>query len=58
MAALYGLIHQRPIISTGDLKAAVEISIEDGRGALIEVKTNREQNLALHRRIASAVSPP
>ena len=57
VAALYGLIHQRPI-STGDLKAAVEISIEDGRGALIEVKTNREQNLALHRRIASAVSPP
>ena len=31
VAALYGLIHERPI-STGDLKAAVEISIEDGEG--------------------------
>jgi len=57
VAALFGLVYERPI-SPADLKAAVEISIEDGKGALIEVRTNREQNLALHRRIAEAVNPP
>ncbi len=56
LAAFYGLVHERPI-SPADLRAAVEISIEDGKGALIEVRTNREQNLALHRRIAGAVGP-
>jgi 2-succinyl-5-enolpyruvyl-6-hydroxy-3-cyclohexene-1-carboxylate synthase len=57
VAALYGLVHERPI-SPADLKAAVEISIEDGKASLIEVRTNREQNLALHRRIADAFNPP
>jgi 2-succinyl-5-enolpyruvyl-6-hydroxy-3-cyclohexene-1-carboxylate synthase len=57
VAALYGFVHERPI-SPADLKAAVEISIADGKSTLIEVRTNREQNLALHRRIADAVTRP
>ena len=55
-AALYGLVYERPI-SPADLKAAVEISIEHRKSALIEVRTDREQNLALHRRIADAAHP-
>ncbi len=57
VAALYGLVYERPI-SPADLRAAVEISIADAKSSLIEVRTDREQNLALHRRIAEAVTPP
>jgi 2-succinyl-5-enolpyruvyl-6-hydroxy-3-cyclohexene-1-carboxylate synthase len=56
-AALYGLVYERPI-SLADLKAAVEISIADDKATLIEVRTDRKQNLALHRRIADAVNRP
>jgi 2-succinyl-5-enolpyruvyl-6-hydroxy-3-cyclohexene-1-carboxylate synthase len=64
LAALYGLVYERPIVPA-DLKAAVEISIADQRATLIEVRTDRVQNLALHRRVAElitrtgpATSPP
>ncbi len=59
VASLYGLVHERPI-SPADLKAAVEISLahgKAGKATLLEVRTNREQNLALHRRIAAAMGP-
>ncbi len=57
VAALYGLTYDRPI-SPADLRAAVEISIAGEKATLIEIRTEREQNLALHRRIAEAVNRP
>ena len=55
-AALYGLDYERP--------ASVAQLRPRGRGrasaidrtTIIEVRTDREQNLALHRRIAGAVA--
>jgi 2-succinyl-5-enolpyruvyl-6-hydroxy-3-cyclohexene-1-carboxylate synthase len=57
VAALYGLVYERPI-SPADLRAAVEISIAHREATLIEVRTDREENLALHRHIADAVNRP
>ena len=57
VAALYGLVYERPI-SPADLRAAVEISIAHREATLIEVRTDREENLALHRHIADAVNQP
>ncbi len=57
VAALYGLVYERPI-SPADLRAAVEISIDEAKASLIEVRTDREENLALHRHIAETVTPP
>ena len=52
-AALYGCTYERP----GDpskLKAAVERSLTSPGAAIIEVTTDRQQNLALHRQLADA----
>jgi 2-succinyl-5-enolpyruvyl-6-hydroxy-3-cyclohexene-1-carboxylate synthase len=38
------------------LQGAVERSIRSGGTTIVEIRTEREQNLALHRRIADAVS--
>jgi 2-succinyl-5-enolpyruvyl-6-hydroxy-3-cyclohexene-1-carboxylate synthase len=57
VAALYGLVYERPI-SPADLRAAVELSIAHREATLIEVRTDREENLALHRHVADAVNPP
>jgi 2-succinyl-5-enolpyruvyl-6-hydroxy-3-cyclohexene-1-carboxylate synthase len=53
-AALYGCAYERPTDPQG-LRAAVDRSLRGGT-TIIEVRTDREQNLALHRRIAHAVA--
>ena len=53
-AALYGLDYERPA-SVAALRHAVEAAVSHHRTTIVEVRTDREQNLALHRRIADAV---
>ena len=54
-ASLYGCRYERA--RTGDeLRSAVLGSIDAPGATIIEVRTVREQNLALHRRVADAVS--
>jgi 2-succinyl-5-enolpyruvyl-6-hydroxy-3-cyclohexene-1-carboxylate synthase len=53
-AALYGLGYEHPA-SAGELRAALERSLHGPGTTVIEVRTDREQNLALHRRVADAV---
>ena len=50
-AALYGLEYAQPA-TTGQLEAALQASIGSGRTTIIEIRTDRVQNLALHRRLA------
>jgi 2-succinyl-5-enolpyruvyl-6-hydroxy-3-cyclohexene-1-carboxylate synthase len=52
-AALYGCGFERPG-SLDELRAAVERSIAGGATTIIEVRTDRVENLALHRRAADA----
>jgi len=52
-AALYGSDFERPR-TVGELKAAVERSIAGDATTIIEVRTDRVENLALHRRAADA----
>jgi 2-succinyl-5-enolpyruvyl-6-hydroxy-3-cyclohexene-1-carboxylate synthase len=54
-AALYGLDYERPA-SVAALRHAVEAAVGHHRTTIVEVHTDREQNLALHRRIAAAVA--
>ena len=54
LAALYGLGYERPA-TVAQLRAALERSMAADSASIIEVRTDREQNLALHRRIAEAV---
>jgi 2-succinyl-5-enolpyruvyl-6-hydroxy-3-cyclohexene-1-carboxylate synthase len=54
-AALYGLDYERPA-SVAALRHAVAAAVSHHRTTIVEVRTNREQNLALHRRIAAAVA--
>jgi 2-succinyl-5-enolpyruvyl-6-hydroxy-3-cyclohexene-1-carboxylate synthase len=54
VAALYGLGYERPATLAG-LQAAVEGSTRSTASTIIEIRTDREQNLALHRRVAEAV---
>jgi 2-succinyl-5-enolpyruvyl-6-hydroxy-3-cyclohexene-1-carboxylate synthase len=53
-AALYGCGYE--LAQTVDqLRSAVQRSAESATTTIVEVRTDREQNLALHRRIAGAV---
>jgi 2-succinyl-5-enolpyruvyl-6-hydroxy-3-cyclohexene-1-carboxylate synthase len=52
-AALYGCTYERPE-DAATLNAAVAASIERAGTTIIEVKTDRQANLALHRRMAEA----
>jgi 2-succinyl-5-enolpyruvyl-6-hydroxy-3-cyclohexene-1-carboxylate synthase len=54
VAALYGLGYERPQ-GIADFRAAVARSVRSRAANIIEVSTDREQNLALHRRLAEAV---
>jgi 2-succinyl-5-enolpyruvyl-6-hydroxy-3-cyclohexene-1-carboxylate synthase len=54
-AALYGLDYERPA-GAEQLRHAVEAAVSHHRTTIIEVRTDREQNLALHRRVAEAVA--
>ena len=49
-AAMFGLDYERPG-SVADFTEVYEAACERGTPALIEVRTNREENVALHRRI-------
>jgi 2-succinyl-5-enolpyruvyl-6-hydroxy-3-cyclohexene-1-carboxylate synthase len=53
VAALYDLGYERPT-SIGELQATVERTIRSPGVTLIEVRTDREENLSLHRRVAEA----
>jgi 2-succinyl-5-enolpyruvyl-6-hydroxy-3-cyclohexene-1-carboxylate synthase len=53
-AELYGCDYELPI-DISQLRVAVERSLRSSGTTIIEVRTDREQNLALHRRIAEAV---
>jgi 2-succinyl-5-enolpyruvyl-6-hydroxy-3-cyclohexene-1-carboxylate synthase len=53
VAAVYGLVHERPE-TEDELRAALERGITAGGVRVIEVRTHRAQNLALHRRAAAA----
>jgi 2-succinyl-5-enolpyruvyl-6-hydroxy-3-cyclohexene-1-carboxylate synthase len=54
-AELYGLAHEAP--GTVDaLREAVSRSVDADGATIIEVRTDREANLALHRRVAEAVA--
>jgi 2-succinyl-5-enolpyruvyl-6-hydroxy-3-cyclohexene-1-carboxylate synthase len=52
-AALYGCDYARPATLTG-LREAVESSMSGHATTIIEVRTDRQENLALHRRVAEA----
>ncbi len=52
-AALYGCAYERPI-ALAELRAAVERSLAASATTIIEVRTDRVENLALHRRVADA----
>jgi len=52
-AALYGCRLERPG-TVNELKSAVEASIATDATTIIEVRTDRVENLALHRRVAEA----
>ncbi len=54
-AALYGLEHQL-VDELGSLRDALESSFAAAGSAIIEVRTSREQNVALHRRVWAAVA--
>jgi 2-succinyl-5-enolpyruvyl-6-hydroxy-3-cyclohexene-1-carboxylate synthase len=54
-AELYGCDYELPT-DLSQLRAAVDRSLGSTGTTIIEVRTDREQNLALHRRIAEAVS--
>ena len=53
MAALYGCQYRRPE-TLASFRDAVETSIAGDATTIIEVRTDREENLALHRRVAEA----
>jgi 2-succinyl-5-enolpyruvyl-6-hydroxy-3-cyclohexene-1-carboxylate synthase len=52
-AALYGCGFERPV-TLDELKAALERSTAGGGTTIIEIRTDRVENLALHRRAADA----
>ncbi len=53
-AALYGCQFERPV-TLDRLRAAIERSLEAQQTTIIEVQTDRHDNLALHRRVAAEV---
>ena len=52
-AALYGLAHERPV-TTSELRSALARSVGSGQTTIIEIATDRNENVALHRRLADA----
>ena len=55
VAGAYGCRHQL-IQSAAELTAAVARSLRSRQTEILEVRTDRAENLALHRRVADAVS--
>jgi 2-succinyl-5-enolpyruvyl-6-hydroxy-3-cyclohexene-1-carboxylate synthase len=54
VATLFGLGYERPTSLPG-LREAVERSLGSDSTTMIEVRTDRSQNVELHRRVADAV---
>jgi 2-succinyl-5-enolpyruvyl-6-hydroxy-3-cyclohexene-1-carboxylate synthase len=54
-AALYGLDYERPV-SIDQLRHAIDAAVSHHHTTIVEVRTDREHNLALHRRVADAVA--
>jgi 2-succinyl-5-enolpyruvyl-6-hydroxy-3-cyclohexene-1-carboxylate synthase len=54
-AALYGLRHEA-VADVAGLRAALERALGTPGSAIVEVRTEREQNVELHRRVWSAVA--
>lgn len=54
-AALYGLSHEA-VADVASLRAALEQALAAPHSAMIEVRTQREANVELHRRVWSAVA--
>ena len=52
-AALYGCRHELPG-TVQELRLAIDAALGADHTTIIEVRTDREQNLALHRRVAAA----
>ncbi len=55
VAALFGLEH-RPVADPTDLREALDAALAHGGATLIEVRTDREENRELHRRVFAAVA--
>jgi 2-succinyl-5-enolpyruvyl-6-hydroxy-3-cyclohexene-1-carboxylate synthase len=55
LASLFGLEHE-PVIDPEAFRAALERALVADGSTLIEVRTDRAENLELHRRIAAAVT--
>ena len=53
-AALYGLAHER-VSTAGQLRSALDRALAGERATLVHVSTDRQENVALHRRIWEAV---
>ena len=53
-AALYGLAHE-PVSTPAELDSRARRALAARRTTLIEVRTDRSQNVALHRRVWEAV---
>jgi 2-succinyl-5-enolpyruvyl-6-hydroxy-3-cyclohexene-1-carboxylate synthase len=53
-ASLYGCAYERPT-GVDQLRAAVERALRADATTIIEVRTERDQNVALHRRVSDAV---
>jgi len=54
-ADLYGLGYERAA-DAGELRAALDRALAADRATIVAVRTDREQNVALHRRIWAAVA--
>jgi 2-succinyl-5-enolpyruvyl-6-hydroxy-3-cyclohexene-1-carboxylate synthase len=55
VASLYGCSYERPR-TAAELRSAVMGSVGVAATTIVEVRTGREENLVLHRRVADAVS--
>jgi 2-succinyl-5-enolpyruvyl-6-hydroxy-3-cyclohexene-1-carboxylate synthase len=54
-ARLYGLSHERPT-DLPSFRSALERALAGGSSSIIEVRTRREENVALHRRVWQEVA--
>jgi 2-succinyl-5-enolpyruvyl-6-hydroxy-3-cyclohexene-1-carboxylate synthase len=55
VAGLYGCSYERPRTTT-ELRSAVMGSVSGAATTIVEIRTARDENLAMHRRVADAVS--
>jgi 2-succinyl-5-enolpyruvyl-6-hydroxy-3-cyclohexene-1-carboxylate synthase len=56
-AALYGCDHER-VRTVDELRAGLARALPGGATTILEVRTDRTANLALHRDLAAAATPP